>query len=227
MVLRNSIKVFSENLIEHHLSLIIDEHQDPTNLAVLQDSILKELVKNRDIIYNQFIQSSKQKKSSKNFKKDKKDKKASSKRPVPKKTQTTLLKISNLYKKAVEERTTLKHKYTDLQHKYMDLSDKTKQLQETCIQQMKILKEILANQKKETTTVTKPNDTPSLPSSDSPIVQPIDPPSLPSSVSPPASSIVSNQQYDELVSSMNETYISSNKPTPNDDYDELFNVQYE
>lgn len=242
MVLRNSIKVFSENLIEHHLALIIDEHQDPTNLAVLQDCILKELVKNRDLIYNQFIQSSKQKKSSKSTKKPP-SKKNPVKRLASNQTQKTLLKISNLYKKAVEDRTTLKNKYADLQHKYTSLSDKTKQLQDTCIQQMKILKEIIANQKKETllnshtsattnaaigaTTNATTSATTNVATGVTTRVSLYDSMNkLGEEEEEEETKEDRPNRYDELVSSMKDTSISS-KQASNDEYDDLFNVQYE
>lgn len=61
MVLKNTIRKFTESIIEKYLSMIIDEHLDTDNIPVLQDEFLKFILMEREHSYNQFISSEKPK----------------------------------------------------------------------------------------------------------------------------------------------------------------------
>lgn len=139
MVLRDSIKNFSDKLLSDYLAVIIDEHQDPTNIALLQDSILTELVANRDISYERFMN------ANKGSSKDKPKKKAVSiknnNNAANIKMQKSLMKLGKLYKKTVEDKCKLKDKYVALFNKYNALADQTKQLQDMFMKQIESLKQ--------------------------------------------------------------------------------------
>lgn len=59
MILKNSICLFTESVIQKYLSMIIDEHMDTDNIPVLQDEFLKYILIERDRSYHQFISSEK------------------------------------------------------------------------------------------------------------------------------------------------------------------------
>lgn len=137
MVLRDTIKSFSNDLLSNYLSLIIDEHQDPTNISLLQDIILKELVKHRDVSYSRFI------KCEQPGQKD-------ATKPVSKKiiglpkivkTQKTLTKLNRLYKQSLDDKNKLKSKNTDLQNKYKSLVEQCKDLQTMLLSQIALYKD--------------------------------------------------------------------------------------
>jgi hypothetical protein len=136
MVLRETIKSFSDQLQSDYLALIIDEHQDPSNVSLLQDCILKELVKQRDFNYSRFMSCEK----------------ANQSKPAPAgvkiektprivKTQKTLTKLNRLYKQALEDKTKLRGKYSELQGKYKSLVEQSKELQVMLLKQLKLYKE--------------------------------------------------------------------------------------
>lgn len=59
MVLKNTIRKFTESVLQKYLGMIIDEHLDVDNIPVLQDEFLKYMLMERDKSYNQFISSEK------------------------------------------------------------------------------------------------------------------------------------------------------------------------
>lgn len=137
MVLRETIKSFSEKLLSDYLSVIIDEHDDPSNIPLLQDSILKELIKHRDHSYSRFI-SCEQKPVQKKPSGVKLETRTT---VVAPKAQKTLTKISKLYKKTLDDKNRLKEKHMDLQLKYKSLVDQTKDLQNMLLNQIKLYKD--------------------------------------------------------------------------------------
>ena len=108
MVLRDTIKSFSNELLSNYLSLIIDEHQDPTNISLLQDIILKELVKHREVSYSRFIKCEQPNK--KQIDTSKPVTKKSLGLPKIVKTQKTLTKLNRLYKQSLDDKNKLKSK---------------------------------------------------------------------------------------------------------------------
>jgi hypothetical protein len=124
MVLRESVKSFSNELLSTYLSLIIDEHQDPTNISVLQDVILQELVKHREQNYSKFIQCEKKKQTKSVVIVKKKQSN----------TQKALIKLNKLYKQSLDDKNSLKQKYKLL-------ADKSKELQMLLLSQIRLYKE--------------------------------------------------------------------------------------
>lgn len=139
MVLRNTIKSFSNDLLSNYLALIIDEHQDPTNISLLQDIILRELVKHRDVNYSKFIKCEQPNKGTVETPK------TLSKKTIvmPKilKTQKTLTKLNRLYKQSVDDKNKLKSKNAELQNKYKSLVDQCKDLQTMLLTQIALYKD--------------------------------------------------------------------------------------
>lgn len=139
MVLRDTIKSFSNELLSNYLSLIIDEHQDPTNISLLQDIILKELVKHREVSYSRFIKCEQPNK--KQIDAPKPVTKKSLGLPKIVKTQKTLTKLNRLYKQSLDDKNKLKSKNTDLQNKYKSLVDQCKDLQTMLLSQIALYKD--------------------------------------------------------------------------------------
>jgi hypothetical protein len=138
MVLRETIKSFSDQLLADYLAVIIDEHEDPTNIPLLQDCILKELIKHRDHSYSRFINCEKKplvKKATVGVKLETRTS------VVGPKAQKTLTKISKLYKKALDEKYRMKVKHIDLQIKYKSLVEQSKELQSMLLNQIKLYKD--------------------------------------------------------------------------------------
>jgi hypothetical protein len=131
LVLRDTIKTFSDKILSDYLILIIDEHQDPTNILLLQDCILTELVNQREKIYDKFISSEH---------KEKKHKKSGLKLNKIMKTKKTITKLNRLYSQTVEDKNNLKRKNTELQTKYKALVEQTKDLQQMLLNQINMYK---------------------------------------------------------------------------------------
>lgn len=136
MVLRETIKEFSTELLTNHLAIIIDEHQDDTNIGVLQDVILRELIKHRDKSYLRFVQCEKKKSSAE------KTPKIDKKNPVLKSNQTqkTLIKLTRLYKESIDDKTKLKKRNAELQSKYKSVVTQCKDLQTMLLNQIRLYK---------------------------------------------------------------------------------------
>lgn len=137
MVLRETIKEFSNELLTNHLAIIIDEHQDDTNIGVLQDVILRELIKHRDKSYLRFVQC--EKKKSETQKSPKVDKQKS---VVLKSNQTqkALIKLTRLYKESIDDKTKLKKRNAELQSKYKSVVTQCKDLQTMLLNQIRLYK---------------------------------------------------------------------------------------
>ncbi len=127
MVLRESVRSFSNELLSTYLTLIIDEHQDPTNISVLQDVILRELLNHREKSYAKFIQCEQKKKA------------AAKIIPIHK-PKTALSKLTKLYKDVIDEKTKLKQKYNQLQQKYKASIAQTHELHGLLLTQIQLYK---------------------------------------------------------------------------------------
>lgn len=131
MVLRETIGSFSAELLSTHLSMIIDEHQDETNVKILQDLVLKELIRHRDESYLKFIRCEKK------LVVPKPNKKVLVKSNKP---QKALVKLTRLYKEAINDKVALKQKNTELQLKYKTMADQFKSLQTMLLNQIQLYK---------------------------------------------------------------------------------------
>ncbi len=134
MVLKSSIDIFTQNILSSYINLIIDEHNSD-NAVFLQNLFLEILLEQRSQSYDKFIKTeqaiSKHKSIKVNTKKNKfKDQ--------------VMVKITNKYKKCIDEYNEMKLKYTDIKSKYNSLHQQSKELQEMLLVQLKQAK--LANQ---------------------------------------------------------------------------------
>lgn len=131
MVLRESVRSFSNELLSTYLAIIIDEHQDPTNISVLQDVILRELLNHREKSYAKFIQCEQKKKTT--------AKTATKGIPIQK-PKTALSKLTKLYKDVLDEKTKLKQKYNQLQQKYKASCSQAQELHGLLLTQIQLYK---------------------------------------------------------------------------------------
>jgi len=134
MVLRETVKSFADKLLADYLALIIDEHQDPSNISLLQDCILKELILHRDSSYKRFVSCEKDKPKRTGLR----IKTIGNSASKMIKTQKMLTKLNSLYRQALEDRTKLKTKNEDLQTKYKTLADQFKEMQTMMLNQIKL-----------------------------------------------------------------------------------------
>ncbi len=130
MVIGNTVREFANEILCDHIRCIIDDHQDPINVEILQDAVLKILINQRNISYDRFIQSQKENKP--------KTKKATAAKPLPKKS---LAKLSEAFKKSIAERTALKQKNTLLTKKNKMLTNQITELKAMFLAQLASQKE--------------------------------------------------------------------------------------
>lgn len=135
MIFGNVINEFVDEILKSHISIIIDDHSDPINIEILQDSILKILLSERDISYDKFIESQKEGKSKK--KTEKKVKIVNK----PNLQTKAMLKITEAFKKSITERSSLKKKNSHLQQKNKQLSNSLKEMKSMFLEQIAHQKE--------------------------------------------------------------------------------------
>lgn len=148
MVMKNSVTAFANEIMEEHISCIIDDHGDHTNIEVLQDAILKILLHERETNYKAFVESqrptkksSSSKKVSSSTKKTIVAKSSPVEEPAPKVSPQTLVKLSNAFKKSVNERMSLKKRNLQLTKKNKLLIKQFEELKVMFLSQIKLQKE--------------------------------------------------------------------------------------
>lgn len=109
MVLGNVVRLFSEEIIQRHLTLIIDDHSDCVNVEILQDEILKLMLFERQQSYDRFIQSQKPNKPKK-----------ATKAPLTINTKA-MSKLSDAFKKSISDRVVLRKKNKALVAQFEEL----------------------------------------------------------------------------------------------------------
>lgn len=132
MMLGDSIEDFVSEVLCTHISCIIDDHNDPINIELLQDSILKILLSKRDQNYERFIASQKQTPETKSTK--------SSPKKDTEKAQI-LAKLTNAFKKSVNERISLKKKNSLLIKKNKSLTTQFQDLRKLFLEQLSVQKQ--------------------------------------------------------------------------------------
>ena len=130
MVVGNVVLKFNEELMVQHIGCVIDDHSDPINIEILQDSILKILLSERDTSYKRFIESQKPKKKQIN-------KNATSTTKIQ---PQVLAKLTNAFKKSITERVALKKKNATLSKKNRDLSNRFKEIKTMFLDQIDMQK---------------------------------------------------------------------------------------
>lgn len=108
LIFRTTIEKFCKEILTEHLHMIIDEHMDPSNAEILQDTVLKILWYQRESSHQKFIDS--QKKPNKSTKVVSKGIK-----------NNAIIKLTESYKKSVEECVSLKRKNNRLEKKFKEL----------------------------------------------------------------------------------------------------------
>lgn len=131
MTLKHSVVSFAEDIINDHLSGIIDDHSDPINVEVLQDVILKILLRERDTSYQKFVQSQKPSEP-----KPVKPVKATSKVQPQ-----ALAKLTTVFKKSVNERAALKKQNALLSKKNKMLASQFQELKSMFLTQIGVQKD--------------------------------------------------------------------------------------
>lgn len=128
MIFGNVVRTFAEEINKRYISIIIDDHCDPLNIEILQDVILKDMIRERDISYDRFIESQKPEKKVKIAAK-------------PSIQPSTIAKLTDAYKKSVSERVSLKKKVSTLQKKNKSLLNQFQELKSMLLSQISIQKE--------------------------------------------------------------------------------------
>lgn len=136
LIFRNTVDKFCKEILTEHLQMIIDEHLDPSNAEILQDTVLKILWTQRELSHKKFIDS---------------QKKTNGPSSTPKQTKNkAIIKLTQSYKNSVEECVALKRKNNKLLKKFKELQDMF--LKHLHI--MKTMQSELANMKQQTNTPT-------------------------------------------------------------------------
>lgn len=126
MVLGNVVRGLVDEVIHEHMSCVIDEHNDPTNVEVLQDAVLQILLQERETSYNRFIKAQTDDQGIK---------------PKPKKVTinnktSSLNKLTDAFKKSVSERMTLKKKNFQLIKKNKDIAKRFTEMKQLLLDQI-------------------------------------------------------------------------------------------
>lgn len=131
MIIRTCVNEFANEIIHEHIGCIIDEHSDPVNVEVLQDAMLKIILKERDRSYDRFIKSQETISQS-----------PPSKQVVKKVQPQAIAKLTDAFKKALTEKLALKKKN-------IQLTKKNSELVKQCIEIKNLLLTQIASQKEQ------------------------------------------------------------------------------
>ena len=138
MILGNVVRAFAEDILQQHITVIIDDHSDPLNIEILQDVILKQLLKERESSYDKFIQCQKPAKgASSEVRRSKKKLISQTQSAAPK----AMVKITNAYKKSITDRVALKKQNAALQHKNKVIMEKFDELKRMFLDQISFQKQ--------------------------------------------------------------------------------------
>lgn len=135
LVLGNTIRLFGQEVLQQHISCIIDDHSDHINIEILQDSILKILLNERNVSYERFIHSQKTNQG------EVVDRPTKSAKETPKVANKAMVKLADAFKKSVSERAALKKKNVALTKKNKALVKQFEELKQLCLNQFSTQKE--------------------------------------------------------------------------------------
>ncbi len=119
MVLGNTLREFVAKVKRQYIGFIIDNHNDPANIEILQDAILEILLRQRSQSYDRFIQSQR--------------------KPVdaPKTiNQKSLVKLSTAFKKSIAKKNSLEKSNAALRKKNEQLTKHFEELKKMLLQQI-------------------------------------------------------------------------------------------
>lgn len=113
MILGDTIEEFASEILQSHISGIIDDHNDPINIEILQDTILKIMLQKREQSYERFIKSQKQQSEVKRPKVQFANKPAAN---------HAIIKLKDAFKKSIHDQIGLKKKNAQLIKKNKELA---------------------------------------------------------------------------------------------------------
>lgn len=133
MILGNVIRIFGDEINQQHIAGIIDSHDDPLNVEILQDSVLKILLREREESYDRFIESQKPDST----------RSSSVKKQLANQNQyrQSLQRLTTAFKKSVHERAELKKRNVALVKKNQVLSSQFQDLKQMMLTQIASHKE--------------------------------------------------------------------------------------
>jgi len=109
MVLGNTIREFADSINKEYNRCIIDDHQDPTNIEILQDCVLKIIISQRNMNYDRFITSQVSDASYEQ------PKKSVGSKPITKKAaHMQLTKLTTAFKKSIAKKNFIEKKNVEL-----------------------------------------------------------------------------------------------------------------
>lgn len=116
MALGGAVRAFADEILQSHISIIIDDHADCFNIEFLQDEMLKCMLKERSRSYDIFLQSQKTTKSTKEP-----TAKAASTKPTVTAPSKAMRSLSEAFKKSIAEKSALKKKNAQLAKQFGEL----------------------------------------------------------------------------------------------------------
>ncbi len=129
MVLGNTLREFVIKVKQAYIGFIIDNHNDPANIEILQDAILEILLHQRSQSYDRFIQSQKTTIV------------APAKPPAKTINPKSLVKLSTAFKKSIARKNYLEKKNAALVKKNEQLTKHFDELRKMLLQQISAQKE--------------------------------------------------------------------------------------
>jgi len=135
MVLGNTVRDFVVKIKNDYIGFIIDDHNDPTNIEILQDCILKIITNQRNQNYDKFIQSQK----TNNVQCEPSESIVKSKNKTI--NHKSLIKLSTAFKKSIARKNALETKNHALVKKNKQLSQQFTELKDILLKQIAIQKD--------------------------------------------------------------------------------------
>ncbi len=132
MILGNTTREFIEQIKNNYIGCIIDDHQDPGNIEILQDCILKIILTQRNINYDKFIQSQTP------LSPTKPEKCAPVKKNINK---HVLVKLTSAFKKSVAKNTAIEKRNKALVKKNKQLANQFNELKQMFLEQIAVQKQ--------------------------------------------------------------------------------------
>ncbi len=158
MILGNTIRDFSVKIKNDYIGCIIDEHQDTTNIEILQDCVLKIIIAQRHQNYDKFIQSQKCNAIVDNNTPENKPIVAKKSNQRAQINSGSLVKLTSAFKKSIARKNALEKKNASLIEKNQQLHKQFNELKNMFLKQISVQKEqyqIIEDLKKQLTSATQ------------------------------------------------------------------------
>ncbi len=135
MVLGETVREFADRINKEYIRCIIDDHQDTTNVEVLQDCVLKIMLAQRNVNYDRFIESQQDAQTD------------ASKEAPPRKTvmrkaaSVQLTKLTDAFKRSIAKKNAVEKKNATLLKKNKQLIAQFNELKAMLLSQIAVQKE--------------------------------------------------------------------------------------